>query len=283
MSYNPFDRINGFPRRNRRIPGDINFNQRQVLDLYMNMYNSTLRQIDTLYDYLSELKHNIDNVVGIENNYIPNLRENVNSGRNTGVRNNHSILRRNETTESRTNTSNNISRNEYDPIYDPIDNQHSPSSNNSLNEQNIPVNNVSTNNNSVNDIINLLNSYVNSINLTNDEIIQRATRLLRYSEIENPINDRCPISHEIFLPDDEVLQIIPCGHVFNNSEINTWFNQNLHCPVCRHNIRDYSFPTLVNDASGNNILNNDLNRGRFDFRYDMSGNYMLFETFYRRV
>ena len=281
MSYNPFDRINGFPRRSRGNPGDINFNQRQVLDLYMNMYNSTLRQIDTLYDYLSELKHNIDNVVGIENNYIPNLREN--SGRNTGVRNNHSILRRNETTESRTNTSNNISRNEYDPIYDPIDNQHSPSSNNSLNEQNIPVNNVSTNNNSVNDIINLLNSYVNSINLTNDEIIQRATRLLRYSEIENPINDRCPISHEIFLPDDEVLQIIPCGHVFNNSEINTWFNQNLHCPVCRHNIRDYSFPTLVNDASGNNILNNDLNRGRFDFRYDMSGNYMLFETFYRRV
>lgn len=281
MSNREFGRINGFPRRNRRNPGDINFNQRQVLDLYMNMYNSTLRQIDTLYDYLSELKNNIDNVVGIENNYIPNLREN--SGRNTGVGNNHPLSTRPESSESRSNTYNNISRNEYDPIYSPIDNQHSPSSNNSLNEPNVTVNNVSTNNNSVNDIINLLNSYVNSSNLTNDEIIQRATRLLRYSEIENPINDRCPISHEIFLPDDEVLQIIPCGHVFNNSEINTWFNQNLHCPVCRHNIRDYSFPSLGNDASGNNILNNDLNRGRFDFRYDMSGNYMLFETFYRRI
>lgn len=281
MSNRQFDRINGFPRRIRRTPGDINFNQTQVLDLYMNMYNSTLRQIDSLYDYLSELKNNIDNVVGIENNYIPNLREN--SGRNTGVGNNHPLSTRPESSESRSNTYNNINRNEYDPIYDAIDNQHSPSSNNSLNEPNVPVSNVSANNNSVNDIINLLNSYVMSSNLTNDEIIQRATRLLRYSEIENPINDRCPISHEIFLPDDEVLQIIPCGHVFNNSEINTWFNQNLHCPVCRHNIRDYSFPSLGNDASGNNILNNDLNRGRFDFRYDMSGNYMLFETFYRRI
>jgi hypothetical protein len=275
---NSFNRINGFPRRNRGNPGDINFNQRQVLDLYMNMYNSTLRQIDSLYEYLSELKHNIDNVVGIEDNYIPNLRENVTLGRNTGVRNNYSILRPHETSENRHNT-NDISRNNYDPI----DNQHSPSSNNSLNEPNVPINHVSTNNNSVNDIINLLNSYSMSSNLSNDEIIQRATRLLRYSEIENPINDRCPISHELFLPDDEVLQIIPCGHVFNNSEINTWFNQNLHCPVCRHNIRDHLLTTLGNDASGNNILNNDLNRGRFDFRYDMSGNYMLFETFYRRI
>lgn len=276
MSDHQFDRINGFPRRTRRNPGDINFNQRQVLDLYLNMYNSTLRQIDTLYDYLRDLKQNIDSVVGIENDLIPNLRENTSSAQNIGVRNSQSISGR--MASNRSNISSNI-HNDYEPIV----NQHSPSSNNSLNENSIPDNNISANNNSVNDIINLLNSYTMISNLTNDEIIQRTTRLLRYNEIENPINDRCPISHELFHHDDEVTQIIPCGHIFNNTEINTWFNQNLHCPVCRFNIRDHLFTSLGNDTSGNNILNNELNRGRFDFRYDISGNYMLFETFYRRV
>jgi hypothetical protein len=62
--------MNGFPRRNRRNPGDINYNQRVALDLYVNMYNTTLRQIDSLYENLNEIKHNIDYLVGLDNDYI---------------------------------------------------------------------------------------------------------------------------------------------------------------------------------------------------------------------
>ena len=81
---NYFDRINGFPRRNRRNTRDINprdinprdinprvlnYHQSVTLDLYVSMYNTTLRQINSLYENLNEIKHNIDYLVGLEDNF----------------------------------------------------------------------------------------------------------------------------------------------------------------------------------------------------------------------
>ena len=41
-----------------------------------------------------------------------------------------------------------------------------------------------------------------------------------------------------FQPDDSVMQIIRCGHIFNEDSINLWFRANVRCPVCRHDIRE---------------------------------------------
>jgi hypothetical protein len=29
-----------------------------------------------------------------------------------------------------------------------------------------------------------------------------------------------------------------CGHTFHTTCIDTWFQRNVHCPVCRHDIRE---------------------------------------------
>jgi hypothetical protein len=86
------------------------------------------------------------------------------------------------------------------------------------------------------------------------EQINNAVTNIPFSSIQNPLNDRCPIRLEYFGPDEIVSQIISCGHVFSSNGIQEWFQSNVHCPVCRYDIRDYN-PT------GNNISNNN-NRTR---------------------
>jgi len=68
--------------------------------------------------------------------------------------------------------------------------------------------------------------------------IRRATRELQFSEIEEPQNSRCPISQQDFSQNDTVSQIRHCGHIFYPNEINTWWERNVRCPVCRHDIRE---------------------------------------------
>ena len=87
------------------------------------------------------------------------------------------------------------------------------------------------------------------------EQINNAVTNIPFSSIQNPLNERCPIRLENFGPNDIVSQIISCGHVFSSSGIQEWFQSNVHCPVCRYDIRDYN-PT------GNNISNNNNNRTR---------------------
>ena len=68
--------------------------------------------------------------------------------------------------------------------------------------------------------------------------ISAATRELQFSEIVEPSNTRCPITQQDFNPNDTVIQIRHCGHIFHSQQINRWWQRNVHCPVCRHDIRD---------------------------------------------
>jgi hypothetical protein len=234
------------------IPSNVynnSYNQREILDVYLNMYNTTIRQIDQLYDYLNEIKHSIDTIVGISEN-------NVSTQDGPSIRNNNNTNNMNSSSEP---NSLNENMNEY---------------NNSFNSTNLLVDNI-------NDIIHLLTSSPPSSLIS--ETIRNSTRIIPYRDIENPINDRCPISHEIFSPEENVLQIIYCGHIFNQQEINTWFQRNIHCPVCRYNIGNYrqaSNTPLENQLPGNTLLNNSSTQlNRFNMRYDISGNFILFETY----
>lgn len=73
--------------------------------------------------------------------------------------------------------------------------------------------------------------------------VERATRQIRYGDIENPLNNSCPISLERFGNDDTVTIITHCNHIFVTDEINNWFRSNCRCPVCRYDIREYSLPS----------------------------------------
>lgn len=72
--------------------------------------------------------------------------------------------------------------------------------------------------------------------------ISQATRTITYGEIENPVSTQCPISLEPFRDTDSIVQIRQCGHIFHRQSLNEWFQQNVRCPMCRYDIRDYINP-----------------------------------------
>jgi hypothetical protein len=69
--------------------------------------------------------------------------------------------------------------------------------------------------------------------------INNGTREVLYSNIENQLNSSCPITLENFNNDDNVTQILGCGHIFNHDSLNSWFRNHVRCPVCRYDIRNY--------------------------------------------
>lgn len=69
------------------------------------------------------------------------------------------------------------------------------------------------------------------------EQIEQGTTLTIYRDIQQPVNTSCPISLNIFQPDDEILQINRCHHNYSPSSLREWFRTNNHCPLCRIDIR----------------------------------------------
>jgi chemotaxis protein histidine kinase CheA len=64
---------------------------------------------------------------------------------------------------------------------------------------------------------------------------------------------------ENFQSNQMVNQIRECGHIFCITEIQEWFQNNVHCPVCRYDIRNYQSSP---DTPINNITTNNNNRTR---------------------
>ena len=48
----------------------------------------------------------------------------------------------------------------------------------------------------------------------------------------------CPVCQDGLAIADEKRVIRACNHGFHRSCIDTWFQENVHCPVCRHDIRE---------------------------------------------
>lgn len=68
------------------------------------------------------------------------------------------------------------------------------------------------------------------------EIISSETSICIFKNIEEPTNTSCPITFENFLPDQSVMMIDHCGHLFNPRDLRQWFRCHSTCPVCRYNI-----------------------------------------------
>lgn len=70
---------------------------------------------------------------------------------------------------------------------------------------------------------------------TINDLLQATTYCI-YSEIENPINEACPISQKDFSNNDIVLVINTCKHIFEPTSIMKWFTRRGECPLCRRTI-----------------------------------------------
>lgn len=86
--------------------------------------------------------------------------------------------------------------------------------------------------------------------------INTATITNTFSNIERPQNTTCPITRECFNANDNVTQIIQCGHTFNTNNLYEWFNHSSVCPMCRYDIRSNSDATAT--ATATTVSNNDL-------------------------
>lgn len=69
------------------------------------------------------------------------------------------------------------------------------------------------------------------------EQIEHATTLRVATDEDEEQN--CSICQDCFLADQTIRQIIHCEHNFHNTCIDPWFQRNVHCPVCRFDIRDH--------------------------------------------
>jgi hypothetical protein len=90
------------------------------------------------------------------------------------------------------------------------------------------------------DIYNLLQSFYSNVSIIATlPQIRDATRELLFSEISNPINSNCPITLEPFSNNSPITEILGCNHLFGRNALSLWFENNVRCPVCRYDIRNY--------------------------------------------
>ena len=78
---------------------------------------------------------------------------------------------------------------------------------------------------------------------------QQLNRAIEYTVFNNQLqhsynNTTCPITLEPFTNGEQICKIKHCSHIFKQDAIINWFSQNVRCPVCRYDIRDYR----VNDV-----------------------------------
>jgi hypothetical protein len=76
----------------------------------------------------------------------------------------------------------------------------------------------------------------NSPSLFNVSSIQHLITDSTYSDILNPLNSECPITHDTFLPSDQVIMINSCRHIFKKTSLVSWLIRNQTCPCCRTQI-----------------------------------------------
>jgi hypothetical protein len=225
----------------------LNNEQRRLLNFYINTYNSIHNDIERLHNMLENVLTNINSIARNIDNTVPS--HDVHLNRNTG---------RNSYTNTHTNTNAHRSNNNvYSRTSHPEMNYVSPFAHTNSNMQYIPSNrntnsNNTTSNNTTNNrnnrwentpLLDLFNQvYLNVPVTPSRQQIDNATRTVIYQNIIEPLNNRCPIGLEPFQAENNVIQIIPCGHLFNEESINLWFRSNVRCPVCRYDIRDYVPP-----------------------------------------
>lgn len=93
-----------------------------------------------------------------------------------------------------------------------------------------------------------------------EEEINRATTVYRSTRRQDDI---CAICQDDIEANQEFRRINHCNHYFHSDCIDTWFTSNVHCPTCRHDIREVADTSDANNNNNNNQNNNE-ETGRTD-------------------
>jgi hypothetical protein len=99
-----------------------------------------------------------------------------------------------------------------------------------------------------------LNTFLNERVLvfpTNEEI-ENASTIYRATRNQDDI---CTICQDSFEQNQEIRRLRYCNHSFHRDCIDTWFHGNVHCPTCRHDIREVEVNQQPNQNTDNNPNN----------------------------
>lgn len=231
---------------------NLTIEQQRVYVMYVNQYDLISNQIDTLFEMLSDIRANITDLQtnSISNSFdIRTIISDSNINRdmiNRDIINRDIINRDRDSDRNRNNSTNNTTTSTTNITQNtsPIERFLTNFFNTPIGSLHIPVSSVQTNN--------------NIIHLTSEQI-NNASRLVRYNEIENPTCDRCSISLLEFNNDDNVRQILYCGHIFHENSLQEWFRRNTVCPLCRYDILNNNIPTSLQENYSSDSFSNDIN------------------------
>jgi hypothetical protein len=83
--------------------------------------------------------------------------------------------------------------------------------------------------------------------------ITAATTIQTQSSTQGEV---CAICQDDIIINCQTRKINHCDHKFHKGCIDTWFAQNVHCPVCRHDIRDVPVEGEVDDTEDDMVNDN---------------------------
>ena len=116
-------------------------------------------------------------------------------------------------------------------------------------EESVPVNTFHAGNatgiGSTDSLINLFNTMLNSPtlnpNFMNPVVVRASAEVITanttLSTVETETTDACAVCQDGYEVGNERRSLNACHHTFHKSCIDTWLQENVHCPVCRHDIR----------------------------------------------
>lgn len=219
----------------------ITYDLTSLLNLYISMYNNLNEQIHLLQEDLNMVRNNMQTVIQmiLENNRNLN-RTTLNQNRSVPLSNIFQELRERQTRQPPQQEEPNI---QYDNDRNRIYINNIPYIIENVDYYNTTAS-TNQNQNQSENYRQILQNFLDPITVRpTQNQISNATRNINYGLIENPLNLSCPISLETFESDNDVTQIIYCGHIFNPSSLNQWFQSNVRCPVCRFDIRTNNLDT----------------------------------------
>ena len=118
------------------------------------------------------------------------------------------------------------------------------------------------------DITNTINTVLTSLSPVpvrpTTREIAIATEVIPYRDANDDQQTRCPIDLQTFEPEENVIRIIHCGHIFRENNLIRWFSNNVRCPLCRYDIREYNplntirnpYHNMSSETTNNDEINN---------------------------
>jgi len=217
------------------------FNNQQINSIFRQQYNNHNRNLNRNNNVSPNIIPNNTNRENNDNDANINIDDTININDTNNIINDY----RDNNNDLTNDFINNTTQNLLNSILTPRTNTFRQNNNNIISRQIYNLEPLTLQRTDFNTILPSINDIIDNIIIPNSpppiniptlNQINNSTTETLYQYLENPLNTTCAIRHVSFQPDDIVLKINHCGHIFYKSELLEWFTRSARCPLCRYNI-----------------------------------------------